>query len=204
MEQNTALDEVSRGIPDSATMSEADQAAARSATIAKVIERTLEAIERLDLIQKALGSVLPDLIAKHALGEATDVLMDLGSTGGIAERLTKAVSDFNARIAYAKEVSMPARLDDEECQTFNTERARVTRTARTYASIVNEQKEAAFLWLRENGLEALIQETVNASSLSGAAKERMAEGHELPEDLFKVHIKDSVSLTNKQKKAKPA
>lgn len=200
--ENTALDEMSRGVPASAGMSEQDEAKARSATATKVLERMAEVIERIDLIQKALGSVLPDIIAKHSLGEATDLLMDLGSTGGIADRLAKVVSEFNGRIAYGKEVAMPARLDDEECQTFNTDRARVTRTAKLYASIPADKRDEAYQWLRDNGLEALIQETVNASSLSAAAKEMMATGNELPEDMFKVHTKDSVSLTNKQKKAK--
>jgi hypothetical protein len=94
---------------------------------------------------------------------------------------------------------MPARLDAEECKTFNTDDSRVTRTAKVYASIPGDKREAAYQWLRDNGYEGLIQETVNSSSLSGAAKEMMANGNELPEDLFSVHTKDGISITRKRK-----
>lgn len=48
-------------------------------------------------------------------------------------------------------------------------------------------KERAFQWLRDNGNEDLIQETVNAGTLSSFIKSMIVdEGIDPPEDVFKV------------------
>jgi hypothetical protein len=138
---------------------------------------------------------LPELIAANPIGQAVDVI---ASFDGCIRELEEAVSDIKSKLAYAKEVSMPARMDSEECKTFNTEDYRVTRTAKFFASI-GEDQAAAYQWLRGNGYEALIKETVNSSALSGAAKEMMEQGLELPEDLFRTYSKDNISITKKRK-----
>ncbi len=193
-EKTTALDEVSSMVPDSATMKPEDIKAKRSATMDKACARLAEVTDRIDQISNAVQTVLPELIGEHPLGEACDRVSELD---GVVQVLEKATAAMKARVAYAREVSMPSRMDAEECQTFNTDRFRVTRTAKLYASIVGD-KDVAFEWLRENELGSLIQETVNSSSLSGAAKELMLNGRELPEDLFKSHMKDGISITKKK------
>ena len=205
--QNTALDEVSRMVPDSATLTDADKQAARVSLMGKVCSRTTEATERLLLISRAVVGVdadgnklpaggLPELIADNPLGQAVDIIAQFDAVVGALE---KATAELKSRLAYAKEVAMPTRMDDEECKTFNTDDFRVTRTARLFASIPGDKQEAAYAWLRENGYEALIKETVNSSALSGAAKELMEKGEELPEDLFSTHTKDNISITRKKK-----
>src|SRR5690606_39367494 len=42
-------------------------------------------------------------------------------------------------------------------------------------------------WLRDNGHESLVQETVNSSTFKAFIKERMKEGKEYPKDLIKVN-----------------
>lgn len=200
MTGNTAVDEVSRMVPDSATMTDEDKRAVRKSTMDKVCERLREATERLTLIDRAVIGVsaaggLPELIAEHSLGEAVDTLTAFDDE---VTALAAAALQLAQRVAYAKEVSMPTRMDEEEIKTFNTDKNRITRTARVYASIIGEQEDA-FAWLRDNGYGPLIKETCNASSLSGAAKEMMEQGIELPEDLFRSHTKDSVSITRKKK-----
>ena len=50
-------------------------------------------------------------------------------------------------------------------------------------------KERGMAWLRENGAEALIQPTVNASSLAGYLKDMMLnEGIEAPEDVAQLTV----------------
>lgn len=205
--QNTALDEVSRMVSDSDTMTEADTQAARASLMGKVNDRIAEVTQRLQHISRAVVGVdadgnkfpmggLPELIADNPLGQAVDIVVAFDAA--VAE-LDKATSEIKQRLAYAKEVAFPSRLDAEECKTFNTDDSRVTRTAKVYAAIPGDKREAAYEWLRANGYEGLIQETVNSSSLSGAAKEMMANGNELPEDLFSVHTKDGISITRKRK-----
>lgn len=71
---------------------------------------------------------------------------------------------------------------------------RVTISHRFSASMLD--KEQGFQWLRANGHEGLITETVNSSSLSAFAKD-MLENHgtELPEDIFKVGTAPYTSIT---------
>lgn len=174
----------------------------RSATIAKATTRTLEIVGYLGLIEKAVASTLPEFVALHPMGQAID---DFAALEDQVEALDKATSALKARMAYAREVSFPARMDAEESKTFTAESGnRMTRTARVFASILTDATGAiqarAFEWLRANDLAPLIKETVNSSSLSGAAKEMLENGRELPEDLFKVHTKDGVSITRKKAK----
>lgn len=205
--QNTALDEVSRMVPDSATLTDEDKRGIRAAMMGKVNVRLAEATERLSLISRAVTGVdeagkqfpaggLPELIADNPLGQCVDIVSAFDAE---IRKLDAVVSEIKGRLAYAKEVSLPARMDDEECKTFNTEDWRVTRTAKTYASISSDNVEVAYTWLREHGYEALIKLTVNSSALSGAAKELLEKGEELPEDKFSVHTKDGISITKKKR-----
>lgn len=205
--KNTALDEVSRRVPDEMTLTDEDKRAMRVSMMGKVSSRLHEVAERMALISRAVigtdadgnklpAGGLPELIADNPLGEAVDVIAAFDTAVSAVEKM---MSEVKGRLAYAKEVSMPARMDDEQCKTFNTDDYRVTRTARMFASIPGDKQEAAYAWLRDNGYEALIKETVNSSALSGAAKELMERGEELPEDLFSTHSKDNISITRKKK-----
>lgn len=187
-----------------------DAAAKRTDTIKKVIERSQELSERLDLITEAMASALPGVIAGHSLGEAVNSLSDLSM---VKDAIDESLKAFKAKIDFAKEVTMPERLDTEEITTFNTDDYRMTRTARVFASIKAGMVDGAYAWLRNptgadpsspdfderTSYDAIIKETVNSSALSAVAKEIMANGMELPEDLFGVVTKDGVSITKKKK-----
>lgn len=178
---------------------EKDAIAKRSATITKATTRTDEIAGYLGRIDAAVASTLPEFISLHPMGQAVD---DFTTLEDAVTKLDKAVSSIKARISYAREVSFPARMDAEESKTFTSADSgnRITRTARIFASIIPEQIDAAYQWLRDNELASLIKETVNSSSLSGAAKEALENGKELPDDYFRVHTKDSVSITRGKKK----
>lgn len=173
-----------------------DRIALRSATVEKVIERTQEVCDRMEKIGTALGTVLPELIAHHPLGEAVDKLSGLKT---VIELLEERSKQMNSLLSYAREVSMPTRMDAEEIQTFNTEDNRITRTSRVFASIIAAKMDDAKAWLIKANLGSLIKETINSSSLSAAAKAEIEEGRELPDEIFTVHYKDSVSITKKKK-----
>lgn len=184
-----------------------DAAEARAATMAKVVDRLREVDERIGLIVAAAKTALLDMIRIDPMGRVVDTLEDYDlvvsgnkalSIVGIEGRL----SELKGLLSYAKEVSMPERMDREEIKSFNTEDNRITRTQRTLASIAEGQKDEALQWLRDNDFGSLIQETVNASTLSAAAKELIEGGRELPADEgdpFRVYFKDGVSITRKKK-----
>jgi len=142
-----------------------------------------------------LKSTLPDIVARDTIGNVVDLASGLAKGFESFEATMKA---YRGEIAKMKELHMPTRFDDEGVTTFNTDQFRVSRTTRVLASIIADEKEDAFEWLRENDYEGLIKPTVNASSLSGAAKELMENGMELPDDMFRVHTKNGVSITVKK------
>lgn len=63
------------------------------------------------------------------------------------------------------------------------------------ASIKPEAREAAYEWLRSNGLGDLITNTVNSSTLSAVAKSMTEENQELDSELFNVHVLSTTSIT---------
>lgn len=73
---------------------------------------------------------------------------------------------------------------------------RVTISSRYSASIIEGKKAEAFTWLRQSGNGSLIQETVNAGTLSAFAKNLLEEnGRELPSDMFKTGSMAYTSIT---------
>lgn len=73
---------------------------------------------------------------------------------------------------------------------------RATVSNRYAASIID--KVVGFQWLRDNGHEGLITETVNSSTLAAFAK-NMAEEEQkdLPSEIFKVSINQNISITKR-------
>lgn len=195
---NTALDEMSRQVPEEQGMTDKDDAKKRADTMAKVIVRLGEVTSRIELINQAAAPTMRDMIGKDSLGQASDQMSEFDSA---VSALEAQVSAIKQTVQFLREVSFPERMTAEDCQTFNTEDNRITKLTKVLASVVSGQNEAAHAWLRANGYEALIKETVNSSSLSGAAKEMLENGKELPEDIFRTHFKDSISITRKKKKA---
>lgn len=163
-------------------------------TITRMTDWVEEVAARFTDAATTVRDNVPDIALKAPMGRAIDVAAHLSKT---FDGLEENIKSFRAEIAKMKELHLPERFDNEEVGTFNTDTFRVTKTTRTYASIIGEQDDA-FDWLRSNDYEGLIKPTVNASSLSAAAKELMESGKELPDDLFRVYNKNGVSITVKK------
>jgi len=64
--------------------------------------------------------------------------------------------------------------------------ARSFYIVKKFSATIIGPKEAAYDWLRENGLSELVQPTVNAGTLTNALKTLiLEEGRDAPEELFK-------------------
>jgi|GEM_PF-5192136 len=73
---------------------------------------------------------------------------------------------------------------------------RFGKSQRVNFSILPEKKETAFDWLRANGGDAIIQETVNAGTLSTFGKDFLkAKGMDLPDNLFAMSTLIYTSVT---------
>ena len=92
---------------------------------------------------------------------------------------------------------------DSETQNFTHSGVQFSLTSKIRASAIAERKQDLFYALRKNGFGSLIQENVNANSLSAFVKEQMEEGgDELPfwlEDLVSVYQHNTVSMRKARK-----
>lgn len=210
-DNSTPLDLMARDIPDEAigpAPTEDEVKAKKLALMQRAMARLSEIDNNLQLIEKAIAANMPDVLKDLPLGDACDLVSDfkvimdgLGGDSG-------TVAAIKGRLSYLREVTMPEILTAAKVKTFNTDRFRVTKTTKLMASVNPDAgfhtegefagQPKAWDWLRENGHDALIKPTVNASSLSAVAKEMIENGSELPEDLFRVHTKEAISITKKR------
>src|SRR5574343_186274 len=66
---------------------------------------------------------------------------------------------------------------------------RVSIQSRFSCTIKDEERENAIAWLKANGYDGLVKETINASTLKAQARMYMQEtGYEFPEDFFTTKV----------------
>lgn len=121
----------------------------------------------------------------------------------LSEALDEALKPMNTLLASIKNQMIPQLFDDQKTKTVSVEvngvwyRVSVSEVLRASikASEDGSIKEKAYQWLRDNGLDELITETVNASTLAATAKSLLEEGKELDPDLFAVAVMPNTSVT---------
>lgn len=133
-------------------------------------------------------------------GDHIEVIKHFNQVRLAAEEIKECREALNAMSDNLSRITIPdiiANLKERtgEKPPFNIEGVgRVTVSYRFSASMVD--KEAAFEWLRDNGHEGIIQETVNSSTLSAFAKNLLeTDGIELPPEAFKVGTSPYTSIT---------
>jgi hypothetical protein len=82
-----------------------------------------------------------------------------------------------------------------EIQNFNKDGTTFYLQIKTYASIKPEFKQQVYDWLKANGFESLVYETVNAQRFSAFIKELLEEVDELPSELKdKVNVFEKITV----------
>lgn len=109
------------------------------------------------------------------------------------EQVFKTVAQTDTTLC---EITVPEAFEREKITSFNLKAGfRITISQRYLASILKDRRDKAFAWLRKNRLGDLIQETVNAQTLSAAGRKLIEdENRELPESLFATHYKFNTSI----------
>ena len=107
---------------------------------------------------------------------------------------TKELNKMQEHMRYSV---LPEAMEDadESSITFKELQVRIACVPWVRASIQKDMSVEAHNWLEKNDLGALIKPTVNASTLSALAKDKIQNGKDLPNDLFKVSEGDYVSMT---------
>lgn len=113
-------------------------------------------------------------------------------------RLDEQLKPFYELYRRYKEIELPAAFEADKITHVPLEEGfRVGLSSRMFASIPADKREAAYQWLREHELGDLITNTVNAQTLSAAAKTLMEEKNiELPSELFTVAYVPNTSVTS--------
>lgn len=98
-----------------------------------------------------------------------------------------ALKVINKRIEEIVKKELPEFMDADGVSNVKIDGVgRLSLRTEVYASILAENRETAYQWLRDTGRGSLVSETVNASSLKAAMKECLKNGEEIPESLIKV------------------
>ena len=84
---------------------------------------------------------------------------------------------------------------DTKTVTIASLKRRFTVSQRVSCSIIEGCKDDAYEWLRTSGNEAIIQPTVNSSTLARFSREWIEAGNDLPENLFKLNTMNVTSAT---------
>lgn len=103
------------------------------------------------------------------------------------DALEADLSAINKELDTIRTKKIPELMESMELRNVTIEGiGRVQLAADIYASTREGKKDAAMQWLRDLGYENMIQETYNSSSLKALLRRMLAEGVDIPDDIFNV------------------
>lgn len=176
---------------DTIYTSENDKIQKVFAYLRKAIDQEAEKARKLE--KGNLGDVIEAAgFVKEFYKELDEIKTALGSI----VNLYSAGIVPNVVMRHIEENNLPL----EKSKTQHSQNFRATLSLRTSASIPGEKKDEALAWLRSNGYEDLIVETVNAQTLGNVANSLEAECQELPDELFKVSRAFTTTFTRSKPK----
>ena len=106
---------------------------------------------------------------------------------GQKDKLETELSDINKELDVIRTKKIPELMESMGLRNVTIEGlGRVQLAADIYASTREGQKEAAMTWLRDCGYDNMITETYNASSIKALFRRLMADGADIPDDIFNV------------------
>ncbi len=153
---------------------------------------------RTQLSELIVNAIDPQIeaIKKKKLSDALRFWYELKQLYEALDEVRKALG---AKIEALNRNTLPEMFDEEDVKSMKVEldgglTIRFTKSQRTSCSMPD--KEGGMQWLRENGHEGLIQETVNASTLSAFASSYIVDtGKDLPPELFRFSTMNLISAT---------
>jgi len=114
----------------------------------------------------------------------------------IYEDLGKDLKGINKHFTELKNEILPLQYEASNITSVTYDGYRFSYIPKKRTSVISEQKNEAFAWLREQGLDDLIQPSINANTLSAQANILYKEqGIDMPPDLFNVYLQPSISKT---------
>jgi hypothetical protein len=103
------------------------------------------------------------------------------------DALEADLSAINKELDTIRTKKIPELMESMELRNVTIEGiGRVQLAADIYASTREGKKDAAMQWSRDLVYENMIQETYNSSSLKALLRRMLAEGVDIPDDIFNV------------------
>jgi len=121
------------------------------------------------------------------MNQIKDLAVRMHALNQSKDQLKAALATVNKELDAIRFNALPDAMDEEGIARVAIKGVgTVSLYPDVRASIRASARGEAWDWLRENGFEDLITNTVNASTLKAWAKEQLGEGVEIPDDLFSI------------------
>lgn len=165
-----------------------------------VLPSTDDILRLLDEIRALVSAVEAELRAVEG-GDVVELTRAFVALRMVKDAAEDTFKPFNALYEKMKIEGMPQKFEQAGVPTINLDEGyRVTISHLVRATVKSDRKQEAYQWLRDNQLEDIVTETVNASTLSAVAKTLGEENRELDPELFSVAIIPNTSVTKTKPK----
>ena len=150
------------------------------------IQRLKELLSDFNTSVSCLDTQIDIGVVSVATAEsAARVLAEVDKLGKAWRDATKKLTALEHRLAY----EIVPRVFDDVTAVDIAGLGRVSIQSRFSCTIKDEERENAIAWLKNNGYDGLVKETINASTLKAQARMYMQEtGYEFPEDFFTTKV----------------
>ena len=119
--------------------------------------------------------------------ELRDLCAHMKSVQDRKDALESELTEVNKTLDRLRTVEIPTIMESLGIRNMTFEGiGRVQLAADIYASTREGKREQAMQWLRDCGYTDMITETYNASSIKALFRRQLAEGVEIPSDIFNV------------------
>jgi len=115
------------------------------------------------------------------------------------KEIEEALKEINELIAQTEEQLVNSMVE-EEMQNFTRNGRQFILTNRTYANAKAGMMPEICSWMKDNGLEDMVKESIHPQTLQAWVKEQIEEGGALPEELSElvnVYEKSGISIRKK-------
>lgn len=168
----------------------------------KLTKDDVKAMTPYDLYEQSTKRATEDHLPTDAAKEVLE-LMTYAELGEFFTTLQNELAEYESRAKRLKRLAevvtdniIPTKLEEDDFQNVPLKslgkRWQVRHEMR--CSVKSGEKEHLFDWLRENGHESLISETVNSSTLKAFYKEQSKAGNATPDDMLNLHFFERANL----------
>lgn len=167
-------------------------------SIVDVLPAAVEAFRHIKMAERIIEMDMVQQLAQARRNGAVELAKAYVVLHRLKDALDGVEKTFNKPFEHYKTAVVPFVFEDEKVPNVSlTEGFRVGSSITIRASIRKDKKPDAFEWMRANKMGGLIQENVNATSLSADVGYMIKELNiDPPGELFNVQLATAASVTS--------